>query len=221
MNDYTLINSNSKSSGFCIRRNSDQAYIPNDPNNSEYQIYLKWCSKGFTPENVTIDKIPDNLPKYCLQSDFLNLSNKLVSAMSDLQAQINSKLNAGSKCNLADETSGSSDLVYVTPMYQMYHKSSCKAWALFDASDNSLVNCYNIVSAVKNTNGLYTFMVGIPFKNSNYVVNVTAEIMDFNTFTYGLRHGSMSPNSFQISFTNPLGYFNPGCRIFISCYGDY
>lgn len=33
-----------------IRRLRDNAYIPFDPDNSDYQKYLKWVAEGNTPE---------------------------------------------------------------------------------------------------------------------------------------------------------------------------
>jgi hypothetical protein len=34
----------------CIKRLEDNAYIPFDPANTDYQAYLKWVSEGNTPE---------------------------------------------------------------------------------------------------------------------------------------------------------------------------
>lgn len=35
-----------------IKRTSDGACIPFDPNNRDYQEYLKWVAKGNTPEEA-------------------------------------------------------------------------------------------------------------------------------------------------------------------------
>jgi cytochrome c len=33
----------------CIKRNSDGTVIPFDPDNTDYQAYLKWVEEGNTP----------------------------------------------------------------------------------------------------------------------------------------------------------------------------
>ena len=33
----------------CVQRLYDNAYIPFDPNNTDYQAYLKWIADGNTP----------------------------------------------------------------------------------------------------------------------------------------------------------------------------
>jgi hypothetical protein len=33
----------------CIKRLSDNAFIPQDPANTDYQAFLRWCEEGNTP----------------------------------------------------------------------------------------------------------------------------------------------------------------------------
>jgi hypothetical protein len=40
---YKLVNKN------MVERLADNAFIPFDPNNTDYQAYLKWISEGNTP----------------------------------------------------------------------------------------------------------------------------------------------------------------------------
>jgi hypothetical protein len=43
---YKIINTEDKS----VLRLSDNAFIPFDPDNTDYQVYLKWLEEGNTPE---------------------------------------------------------------------------------------------------------------------------------------------------------------------------
>jgi hypothetical protein len=45
---YTLINSYGQTN--CVRRLSDGACIPFDPQNRDYAEYLKWIEEGNVPE---------------------------------------------------------------------------------------------------------------------------------------------------------------------------
>ena len=47
---YKLIFDKLSNKNTGIIRLSDNAYIPLDPANTDYQVYLKWVSEGNTPE---------------------------------------------------------------------------------------------------------------------------------------------------------------------------
>jgi len=42
------VNSNGRE--YCVERLSDHAFIPFDPDNTDYQAYLRWLEAGNTPE---------------------------------------------------------------------------------------------------------------------------------------------------------------------------
>ena len=47
---YKLFNDSTRNIACGIQRLSDNAFIPFDPANTDYQAYLKWLEEGNTPE---------------------------------------------------------------------------------------------------------------------------------------------------------------------------
>ncbi len=47
---YQLLPDTLMGAANCVKRISDNAFIPFDPANTDYQAYLKWLEEGNTPE---------------------------------------------------------------------------------------------------------------------------------------------------------------------------
>ena len=47
---YKLILDKITGQNLVVKRLSDNAFIPYDPDNTDYQAYLKWLDEGNTPE---------------------------------------------------------------------------------------------------------------------------------------------------------------------------
>ena len=47
---YKLLSELGVGSPNCVKRLADNAFIPIDPSNTDYQAYLKWLEEGNTPE---------------------------------------------------------------------------------------------------------------------------------------------------------------------------
>jgi hypothetical protein len=46
---YQLVPANHLGAATCIKRIADNAFIPQDPANTDYQAYLKWLEEGGQP----------------------------------------------------------------------------------------------------------------------------------------------------------------------------
>ena len=47
---YKLGTQNQEGQTLCVKRLSDNVFIPFDPANTDYQAYLKWLDEGNTPQ---------------------------------------------------------------------------------------------------------------------------------------------------------------------------
>lgn len=47
---YKIHNPLNNENAQCVKRMADNAFIPFDPDNTDYQKYLEWIAEGNTPE---------------------------------------------------------------------------------------------------------------------------------------------------------------------------
>jgi hypothetical protein len=53
---YQLLPDTPLGTSQCIKRLADNAFIPFDPANTDYQEYLKWLEAGNTPEPADVSE---------------------------------------------------------------------------------------------------------------------------------------------------------------------
>jgi hypothetical protein len=78
---------------------------------------------------------------------------------------------AQSAATQAEQETGSSTTVYVTPGRQHYHQSAAKAWCMFDGTatgTNAPTAGYNVTSVTRNGTGDYTVTFTTAFSSANY-----------------------------------------------------
>lgn len=117
----------------------------------------------------------------------------------------------------AQQETGTSNVVSVTPGVQHYHPSAAKAWGVFAGSSGTLSASYNITSVVRNALGDYTVTIATDFSSANYAIALGIE---------------SSVAGFHYTADKAAGSFNLLCRnvadstgldptsVSFACYGD-
>lgn len=97
-----------------------------------------------------------------------------------------------------------STAVYTSPRYQVFHPSSAKYWANFDAASGALFNAYNISSVNVLSTGSYRINFSLPSTSPNYAVSITLGSL---TSAIGFVNYTISPtvNNIHILVRNPNG----------------
>jgi hypothetical protein len=75
-----------------IIRTSDNAYIPNDEHNTDYQAYLNWRSEGNTPE-------PEDVPAPAIPSIVSMRQARLALLQSGLLSTVSAAIAAGGEAD--------------------------------------------------------------------------------------------------------------------------
>ena len=83
----------------------------------------------------------------------------------------------------ANQQTGTSTAVYVSPGTQQYHASAAQAWINFKGTaTQAIIASYNVASLTDNSTGNYTVAFTVGFATANYAV-VASNILNSNSDT--------------------------------------
>ena len=69
----------------------------------------------------------------------------------------------------ADQTTGTSTTVYVSPGTQQYHASAAKAWMYYNRSTSTLVSNYGVTSVANGGTGVFTATLTTAMTTTNFI----------------------------------------------------
>ena len=124
----------------------------------------------------------------------------------------------------AEQETGSSTSVAVSPGRQQYHDSAAKAWVAFSATGGtvSTLDSYNVTSITDGGAGIYTINFTTAFSSANYAYACTAESDAGTTFLTAFVDGDSAPTSstFRMQTLNSSGTPTDGRLVACVFFGD-
>lgn len=118
----------------------------------------------------------------------------------------------------SDQTTGSSNVLAVTPLHQQDHDSAAKAWCVFVGSSASISASYNISGVVRNSAGQYTVSFTTAFASANYVCNVTSDQPSGAAGALSFIN-TKSAGSFTMFAVNNAGSLGDPVNVNVVCFG--
>jgi hypothetical protein len=112
----------------------------------------------------------------------------------------------------SDQTTGTSNTVYVTPGVQQYHDSAVKAWASITCSGGAVTTngSYGIGTITRSSAGIYVYPHSTNFTSTGYCVAGAYNDASGASNTRTVAINTLATNSTTINFgTGPGGATDP------------
>jgi hypothetical protein len=121
----------------------------------------------------------------------------------------------------AEQETGSSTSVYVSPGRQQYHQSAAKAWGLIthSAGTPSLTTGYNVASISDGGGGITNINLTTAFSSVNYIVVVTIIFAGSAVSSRSAYYTVTDVDTFQV-VTEQADGTNTDHSFSFVCYGD-
>jgi hypothetical protein len=128
--------------------------------------------------NVTTDKLAANAVTEAKILD-ANVTTGKLAANAVTAAKIANdtitftQINSSFTATQAQQQAASSSSVYVSPARQQYHPSAVKARVLFNGSNGTIIDAYNVSLVTRVSSGKYRITFPVAFADTNYSPSVT------------------------------------------------
>lgn len=116
----------------------------------------------------------------------------------------------------AEQETGSSTSVWVSPGRQQFHPSAAKAWVMCNSA-GSIIASYNITSITDDGTGQVTVTIATDFSSANYVICPGAFLAASNVLS---RVTAQAAGSFTLLVVDLGGAGTDPSAHFAACFGD-
>ena len=129
------------------------------------------------------------------------------------------------KSAASDQESGSSDVKFVTPLFQHRHQSAAKVWSqsivVATVPDSPGTASYNMTSVADTATGRATFTIATDFSTANWCCLISAEEKaDASENILAIATGTQAAGSVELNFQSETGAFNDPGAWHIAGFGD-
>lgn len=122
----------------------------------------------------------------------------------------------------AEQETGSSTTVYVSPGRQQFHASASKAWlySLYSAGVPQLSASYNITSITDNGTGDATVNIATDMSSANYCITTGLNLSNNTAVGYAPGIYTVASGSFRLSLANSVAVPVDPFAFNVACFGD-